>query len=45
MDLRPQAHEIIRTWLFSTTLRAHLENGCLPWSTTDGGSGSVCDLF
>ncbi len=23
MDLRPQAHEIIRTWLFSTVVRAH----------------------
>jgi len=32
MDLRPQAHEIIRTWLFSTTVRAHLEHGSLPWS-------------
>ncbi|MGH3938862.1 MAG: valine--tRNA ligase [Pseudonocardiaceae bacterium] len=31
MDLRPQAHEIIRTWLFSTIVRAHLENGTLPW--------------
>ena len=31
MDLRPQAHEIIRTWLFSTTLRAELEHGVLPW--------------
>ncbi|MGH8874714.1 MAG: valine--tRNA ligase, partial [Acidimicrobiia bacterium] len=30
MDLRPQAHEIIRTWLFSTVTRAHLEHGCLP---------------
>ncbi len=27
MDLRPQAHDIIRTWLFSTVLRSHLENG------------------
>ena len=27
MDLRPQAHDIIRTWLFSTVLRAHLEDG------------------
>ncbi|MDP3971523.1 MAG: valine--tRNA ligase [Candidatus Nanopelagicales bacterium] len=34
MDLRPQAHEIIRTWLFSTVVRAHLEDDCLPWSTT-----------
>jgi valyl-tRNA synthetase len=31
MDLRPQAHDIIRTWLFSSVLRAHLENGTLPW--------------
>ena len=34
MDLRPQAHEIIRTWLFSTVVRAHLEEDCLPWSQT-----------
>src|SRR3954454_22272160 len=32
MDLRPQAHEIIRTWLFSSVVRAHHENGVLPWS-------------
>jgi valyl-tRNA synthetase len=31
MDLRPQAHEIIRTWLFYTVLRSHVENGVLPW--------------
>ncbi|MFC9973001.1 valine--tRNA ligase [Spirillospora sp. NPDC127200] len=31
-SLRPQAHDIIRTWLFSTVVRAHLENGSLPWS-------------
>jgi valyl-tRNA synthetase len=31
MDLRPQAHEIIRTWLFSTVLRAQLEYDVLPW--------------
>jgi valyl-tRNA synthetase len=32
MDLRPQAHDIIRTWLFATVVRAHHENGCVPWS-------------
>ncbi|MGZ4682086.1 MAG: valine--tRNA ligase [Acidimicrobiales bacterium] len=32
MDLRPQAHDIIRTWLFSTVLRSHLEFDELPWS-------------
>jgi valyl-tRNA synthetase len=31
MDLRPQAHEIIRTWLFSTLLRSHYEFDALPW--------------
>jgi len=31
MDLRPQAHEIIRTWLFSTVVRSELEFGTLPW--------------
>jgi valyl-tRNA synthetase len=32
MDLRPQAHEIIRTWLFSSVVRSHLEDDRLPWS-------------
>jgi valyl-tRNA synthetase len=31
MDLRPQAHDIIRTWLFSTVVRAQLEAGTAPW--------------
>jgi valyl-tRNA synthetase len=31
MDMRPQAHEIIRTWLFYTVLRAHQEHGVAPW--------------
>jgi valyl-tRNA synthetase len=30
-DLRPQGHDIIRTWLFATVVRAHLENDDLPW--------------
>ena len=42
MDLRPQAHEIIRTWLFSTVVRAELEFNSLPW--TDAAiSGWVLD--
>ncbi len=32
MDVRPQAHDIIRTWLFSTVVRSHLEHGTVPWS-------------
>src|SRR5579875_1694595 len=32
MDLRPQAHDIIRTWLFATVVRSHLEFGSLPWA-------------
>jgi valyl-tRNA synthetase len=31
-DLRPQGQDIIRTWLFSTLLRAQLEEGVSPWS-------------
>jgi valyl-tRNA synthetase len=34
MDLRPQGPEIIRTWLFSTLLRSHLEHGTVPWHHT-----------
>ncbi len=32
MHLRPQAHDIIRTWLFSTVVRSHLELDALPWA-------------
>ena len=32
MDVRPQGQDIIRTWLFSTVVRSHLEHGSLPWA-------------
>jgi valyl-tRNA synthetase len=41
-DLHPQAHEIIRTWLFSEVLRAHTGLGRLPW-TDVAISGWVLD--
>ena len=31
MDMRPQAHDIIRTWLFATTVRSHYEHDAAPW--------------
>lgn len=30
-DLRPQAHEIIRTWAFYTIVKAHLHGETIPW--------------
>ncbi|MPM38008.1 Valine--tRNA ligase [bioreactor metagenome] len=32
MDIAPQAHDIIRTWLFSRIVRSHLEFDSLPWA-------------
>jgi valyl-tRNA synthetase len=42
MDLRPQAHEIIRTWLFSTVVRSDLEHDSLPFRHA-GISGWILD--
>ena len=42
MDLAPQAHDIIRTWLFSRVVRSHLEEHKLPWRRTTI-SGFVVD--
>jgi len=30
-SLRPQAHEIIRTWAFYTIIKSYHHFGCLPW--------------
>ena len=31
MDVRPQSHEIIRTWAFYTIARAYMMDGSIPW--------------
>ncbi|HEY3273998.1 MAG TPA: valine--tRNA ligase [Methanocella sp.] len=31
MSLRPQAHDIIRTWLFYTVIKGYLHTDSLPW--------------
>ncbi len=31
MDMRPQGHDIIRTWLFATMVRSHHEHQTAPW--------------
>jgi len=41
-SLRSQGQDIIRTWLFSTVLRAELEEGQIPW-TNAGISGFIVD--
>jgi valyl-tRNA synthetase len=42
MDLRPQSHEIIRTWAFYTIVKAHLHDGTIPWKNV-AISGWVLD--
>ncbi len=42
MDMRPQGHDIIRTWLFSTMTRSHHEFDCAPW-TNAALSGWILD--
>jgi len=42
MDLRPQGHDIIRTWLFSSVVRSHQEFGQVPWKNA-ALSGFVVD--
>ncbi len=41
-DLRPQSHEIIRTWAFYTIVKAWLHSGTIPWHHV-GISGWVLD--
>lgn len=33
MSLRPQAHDIIRTWAFYTIVKAHYHANTIPWKT------------
>ncbi|WP_415100924.1 valine--tRNA ligase [Micropruina sp.] len=42
MDFAPEAHEIIRTWVFGRVVRAHFEEHAAPWKTV-GISGFVVD--
>jgi valyl-tRNA synthetase len=42
MDMRPQAHDIIRTWLFATVVRSHYEHDAAPW-TNCALSGWILD--
>ncbi len=42
MDVRPQSHEIIRTWAFYTIAKAWLHEGTIPWKSV-AISGWVLD--
>lgn len=42
MDMRPQAHDIIRTWLFATAVRSHHEHQRMPWKNA-AISGFILD--
>ena len=42
MDMRPQGHDIIRTWLFASMVRSHHEHGGVPW-TNAALSGWILD--
>ncbi|MFT4228351.1 valine--tRNA ligase [Micropruina sp.] len=42
MDFAPEAHDIIRTWVFSRVVRAHFEEQVAPWKTV-AISGFVVD--
>ncbi len=33
MSMRPQAHDIIRTWAFDTIVKAYMHNNTVPWNT------------
>lgn len=32
MSIRPQAHDIIRTWAFNTIVKAHYHHNTIPWN-------------
>jgi valyl-tRNA synthetase len=42
MDLRPQGHDIIRTWLFTTVVKSQAEFNTLPWKNA-AMSGWILD--